>query len=172
MAIYPAAQSSNRSLPKKDSMFHASRPPRPDPSSCVPREWSQPSPVTAPSHFIPVYTVDDDELAASLERVNKEVSPGLIPLPILQESHSPSILGSKPQTQYSISAAIPQCQIEQPTKVVHHHAHSSRLPTTPNPVTPSHPTPPPRHRPAPLPNPDSTAVITTTSQLILSADSF
>ncbi len=46
------------------------------------------------SQFIPVYTADDDELAGALERVNQEVDPGLIPLPILLESHSPSILGS------------------------------------------------------------------------------
>lgn len=76
----------------------------------------RPSPTR--SEFIPVYTVDDDELAGALERVNQEVNPGLIPLPILLEGHSPSMLGSS-NRQNIAYAAIPQCQIDQPTEVVH-----------------------------------------------------
>lgn len=89
MAIYPDAQSPNRSLSWKDSMFHTSFAPRPC-HVCHANGLSH-RPSSAPSQFIPVYTADDDELAGALERVNQEVNqevnPGLIPLPIFLESH-------------------------------------------------------------------------------------
>lgn len=86
MAIYPEAQSPNRSLSWKDSMFHTSVPPRPF-VMCATRMVSAIARRPAPSHLIPVYTADDEELAGALERVNQEVDPGLMPLPIFLESH-------------------------------------------------------------------------------------
>ncbi|KFY13350.1 hypothetical protein V492_03338 [Pseudogymnoascus sp. VKM F-4246] len=67
---------------------------RPDPSSCVPREWSQASPVSAPSHFIPVYTADDDELAGALEPLDQEANPETHPAANMAGEPFSSTLGS------------------------------------------------------------------------------
>ncbi|KFY57910.1 hypothetical protein V497_05167 [Pseudogymnoascus sp. VKM F-4516 (FW-969)] len=45
---------------------------RPDPLSGVPREWSHPSLSGAPSHIIPVYTAEVDDLAPALEQVSRK----------------------------------------------------------------------------------------------------
>lgn len=47
----------------------------------------RPSPRDHYDHFIPVYAVDDDELAGALERANQEANLELVPPIFLLESH-------------------------------------------------------------------------------------